>query len=126
MPTIQYERITKEQKDQLLKSPNGIDRILKIQDKIIKTLKEDITHTLGEIRDKEKIAISWINLTIVVAILQVLPAFSTDLSKNFVLACLPSFTIGILSAALTLLRHPNYISPNYFETEDENKNLQNE
>jgi hypothetical protein len=123
MPTIKYESLTDDQKEQLINSTEGAIRIISLQKKIIKSLREDINHTINEIRDKESIAISWMNLTIVLAILQTLPALSTDLSRSFILACLPSFFIGLFSAALTLLRHPNYISPNYFETEEDNLKL---
>jgi len=123
MRTIHYDQLTRKQREDLLKSPEGLERVLKLQEKIIERIREDISHTYDQIRDKETMAVSWMNLTVVLAIAQAFPAITSEASLGFMIACLPSFFIAILSATLTLLRHPNYVVPDFFETEDENKRL---
>lgn len=125
MPTRRYDQMTKEEKDEILLSPEGIDRLLSLQKKGLALLRGQVGHVLTEIRDVESNVVSWVSLIIILGLLQVFQV-SSNFQQQYIFLCLPSFILSFMSAALTLRKHPNYIMSDFFTTEDENKQLQYE
>ncbi len=119
MPTKLVQNLTEEEKN----NPVLVDRLIELNENHIKNLKESKDYLLQEIRNKESVAIYWINLMVVLAILQILPALSEDLSKYYIITCLPSFVFAFYSASFTLMKHPSVIKPDFATTEKANKQV---
>lgn len=110
-------KLTKEEKQKILLEPGGKERVLNLNEGVIKNLNENIGNIKNEIHNVESIGASWISLTIALTIFQVLPLQNSQI-KEFILSCLPSLIILIFSTALTLLRSPSNSKPDFVTLEN--------
>ena len=104
--------LTAEQKEELLKHPEGKVRVLKLNENVVKQLTDSISNIKSEIKGAESMAISWISLTIVLTIFQILPLQTTEV-RGFIFSCLPSFVILIYATAFALLKSPTNSKPDF-------------
>jgi hypothetical protein len=108
---------SRNEKDSFLATPGGKERLLRINDETVKKLYENIENIKGEIRVVESTAVSWINLTIILTIFQILPLEKTEI-KSFIFTCLPSLIILVYSTAFTLIKSPSNSKPDFTITEE--------
>jgi len=120
MKIQRWDQLTSEEKSKILESPGGLDRVLKLHEDTLIQLKNQVKEVANQIKDKEETAVSWMNLLVILALLQVI-GLDKDYSKIYLIASLPSFMMAFLTTAYTLLKHPNYLKTDFFVPEKEDK-----
>ena len=108
-----------QHKSDLLSSPEGKQRLLKLQIKSLLKLRSEVEHVLQQIRDKESIIVSWLSLTIVLGILQIYPAMDEGIFRLYLVCIFPTLIIALCCAAFTLIGHPTYVLSDFVILEDE-------
>lgn len=111
------KKISQEQIDQFLKTKEGSVRLLSLLDSHIHDARKQAKDTWDQIIDREEAASRWLNLLIILGLLQLFPINDSFESTSFLLITLPSFSLSVYSVALTLWKHPNFIRSDFFTPE---------
>jgi len=119
--TRRLDQLTQEQLNQLLSTEEGFDRVISLQEKALIDVKGQVDHTFSLIIDKEEAASRWLNILIVLGLLQLFPFSENTDAKIFLILSLPSFIIAFYSVALTFYKHPNHQKTDSFVGEDFDK-----
>lgn len=119
--TKRLDQLTKEELEGLLSTPQGVERVLSVQESALRELKAQIKHTWLQINDKEEVATRWLSTLIVLGLLQLFPFSGNDKATSYLILSLPSFVIAFYSVAFTLYKHPNYQRTDFFVPEEADK-----
>lgn len=119
--TRRLDQLSKKEFNDLISSPQGLDRVIKLEEKTVIELKKQTHHVWQQIKDKEEVAGRWLNTLIVLSLLQLFPFQQSEYGRHFLMLTLPTFIISFYSTALVLFKHPNYNRPDFFISESEDK-----
>lgn len=111
-----FDQLTEQEIQKNLQTPEGLKRLVKLQEEHLNEVKSQILSDWEQIRDIENNATSWVSLIIVLGVLQLFQQNENYLPFYFLMN-IPSFSWAFFSAALTLFKHPNFVRPDFFTPE---------
>jgi len=115
------DQLTNKELENLLSTPQGLERVLLVQENASKELKHQVEHTWLQISNIEEVATRWLNTLIVLGLLQLFPFSNNNMATNYLILSLPSFIVAFYSVVFTLYNHPNYQRTDFFVPEETDK-----
>lgn len=113
-----FQNLTQTEIDAILKTKGGAVRVLSLLETHVLETRLQAENVWKQIVDREETAARWLNILIILGLLQLFPITDLADSKAFLLVTLPSFAASVYLVAFTLWKHPNYIRSDFFTPEE--------
>jgi hypothetical protein len=113
-----FKNLTQQDINVILKTNGGAKRLLTLLENHVIETRLQAENVWKQIVDREEAAARWMNILIILGLLQLFPITDPNDSKAFLLVTLPSFAASVYLVAFTLWKHPNYIRSDFFTPEE--------